>query len=103
MNVELLRKKLIAAARADKPREEAPYAFEKRVMAQIRTAAVPDAWLSYSIALWRAVAPCLVIMMAVGAWVYFEEIGSQNGFQTGLESDLEQTMLAGVDRNGETW
>jgi hypothetical protein len=102
MNTDMLHKKLIAAARAETPRDAVPYAFEKRVMGHIR-AAMPDACLSYSIALWRAAAPCLAIMMAVGAWVYLDETGIQNGSQAGLESDLEQTMLAAVESTGDTW
>jgi hypothetical protein len=104
MNTESLHKKLVAAARAGKPREDVPYAFEKRIMALIRSAPVsPDAWLSYSLALWRAAAPCLAIMLVAGTWVFYEETASQHGFQAGLESDLEQTMLAAVDNTGDTW
>lgn len=100
MRLELLHKKLIAAARADQPREDAPYAFEKRVMARVRQApALPDAAVAFSIALWRAAAPCLVIMTAMAAWVYFEE----NTVQAGFEPDLEQTMLAAVENTGDTW
>ena len=42
MNLAELQKKLIAAARADVPGDQVPYAFEKRVMALLASRVAPD-------------------------------------------------------------
>lgn len=53
------------------PRDErVPYAFEKRVLAHLAAAPAPDLLGLWSHALWRAVAPCLGVMLIALAISY---------------------------------
>ena len=49
------------------PVDHVPYAFEKRIMAHIEAApqAAINLWQQWSQALWRAVVPCLAVMILV--------------------------------------
>ena len=75
MNLAELERKLIAAARAHAPSDRVPYAFEKRIMAHLATRPMRDHWELWGRALWRAAAPCVAIMLVLGAWSFF---GSQS-------------------------
>ena len=44
MNLAELERKLIAAARANPPGDQVPYAFEKRILAHLATRPVADGW-----------------------------------------------------------
>lgn len=68
MNTEILLKKLMAAARKNKPSENVPYAFEKRIMARIAELSVYDSITVWSQMLWRAAAPCIIIMILACLW-----------------------------------
>ena len=100
MNLVELERKLIAAARATSPSDRVPYAFEKRIMAHLTAHPVLDGWALWGKALWRAVAPCIAIMLLLGCWTFFSTQGSAS---TDLTQDFENTMLAAVDQNGESW
>lgn len=93
MNPELLLQKLLAAGRAAAPSEHVPYAFEKGVMARIG-GRVPDFWTAWGSVLWRAVAPCAAIMLAVG-------LGSLTLAASDPAEDLgerlDTVLLAGLD------
>lgn len=65
MNPELLLQKLLAAARANAPSTHVPFAFEKRIMAHLPARGLPDLWTAWGVLLWRAVAPCCVVMLIV--------------------------------------
>ena len=97
MKLDELQRKLIAAARADKPADRVPYAFEKRIMARLAARPVADVWAFWSRSLWRAAAPCVAITLVLGAWAWF---GQNNSGSTTEEfsQDFEQTMLASVDQ-----
>jgi anti-sigma-K factor RskA len=101
MKVEGLFEKLIASARANPPSDAVPYAFEKRVMAHLAAAGVPDWWTLWSGALWRAAAPCVAITVLLSAWTFY----SGNGTPTHepLGADLENTVLAAIDHPGDVW
>ena len=58
MNLAELERKLIAAARANPPGDQVPYAFEKRILAHLATRPVADGWELWARALWRAAALC---------------------------------------------
>jgi hypothetical protein len=45
MQLDSLKQKLIAAARQDAPSDRVPFAFEKRIMARLAGAGVPDGWI----------------------------------------------------------
>ncbi len=97
MNLAELERKLIAAARANPPSERVPYAFAKRVLACLPARPVLDRWELWGRALWRAAAPCIAIMLLLGAWSVF---GPQPGTPTSdLSQQLEQTLLAAGDQD----
>jgi hypothetical protein len=97
MNLAQLERKLIAAARANPPSDRAPYAFEKRIMARLAARPVVDGWALWARALWRAAAPCVAIMLLLGAWSFFVSRSSTPA--SDLSQDLEKTLLAAVDQD----
>ena len=104
MNLAQLERKLIAAARANSPSDRVPYAFEKRIMARLAARPVVDAWELWARALWRAAAPCVAIMLLLGAWSFFTP--QSNPPASDLSQQLEQTLLAAVDQDApadSTW
>jgi hypothetical protein len=96
MDLAQLERKLIAAARANPPSEWMPYAFEKRIMARLNAAPVADRWALWARGLWRAAAPCVAIMLALGAWSFFTP--KSHAPATDLSQQLENTLLAAVDQ-----
>jgi hypothetical protein len=97
MNHAELEQKLIAAARARPPSDRVPYAFEKRIMARLAARPISDGWELWGIALWRAAAPCVGIMLLLGAWSWFTPPASAPA--TDLSQQLEQTLLAASDQD----
>ena len=97
MNLAELERKLIATARANPPSERVPYAFEKRIMARLAARPVVDGWALWARALWRAVAPCVAIMLLLGAWSFVASQGSPPA--NDLSQELEKTLLAAVDQD----
>jgi hypothetical protein len=104
MNLVQLHEKLIAAARAHPPSDEVPYAFETRILARLKAAPSLDHCGFWAQALWRAVAPCIAIMVLLGAlsvWVPFS-----NPPATDLSQEFENTLLAAADQESaadSTW
>ena len=99
MDLEKLQKKLIAAAKLSPPSERVPYAFEKRIMARLTAPLHVDEWSICGRWLWRAVAPCMSVMAALGVWVLatmHPEPENQN-----LEQAIENTLLSSDDVAGE--
>lgn len=94
MNLPELERKLLAAARANPPGEQVPYAFEKRIMARLRSAPVLDQWGQWASALWRAAAPCVAIMLLFSAWSFFSPPSVP---VSDLSQDFENTILAVAD------
>jgi hypothetical protein len=101
MNLVELEKKLLAAAKGNPPSDAAPHAFEQRIMAQLGARPPPDHWAWWSNALWRAVAPCLGVMLLLGAWAIVS--GSFGGLGDSLASDLESTLYAAIENLGNSW
>src|SRR5208337_4913050 len=97
MNLAQLERKLIATARANPPSDRVPYAFEKRILARLATRPVVDGWALWARALWRAAAPCVAIMLLLGAWSFATSYGSTSA--NDLSQDLEKTLLAAVDQD----
>jgi anti-sigma-K factor RskA len=100
MNLAELERKLIAAARANPPSDRVPYAFEKRIVAHLAARPVVDDWALWGRALWRAAAPCVAIMVLLGAWSFYDHKGSTPA--NDLSQDLEKTLLAAVDQDQTT-
>ncbi len=99
MNLNLLQRKLLNAARALRPDDRVPYAFEQRVMARVRGETVTDALTLWARALWRAAAPCAAIMMLFVAWsLVSPEAG---GPDSDLDQQLEAAMFASLPTEGE--
>jgi hypothetical protein len=94
MNIEKLQSRLIAAMRAARSSDAVPFAFEKRVMARLRRASVPDAWTHWGAAMLRACVPCVAIMLLCVAWTAFSGAPHPDGVT------LEETVLASVAEPG---
>ena len=95
MNLAHLRRKLIAAARANPPGDQVPYAFEKRVLARLRAAQVEDAWALWGRALWRSALACLVVAIGLSVWSY------QSNPE--VDIDLESAMVSAADQEVDSW
>ena len=91
MKKPLRPEEFVKLARQMAAEERVPYAFEKRVMANLE-APVIDPLAQWAKGLWRAVAPCLGIM-AVTAAVCFSQAGEPQA-ATNLDLDLENAVLA---------
>ncbi|MBI5802975.1 MAG: hypothetical protein HZA92_19915 [Verrucomicrobia bacterium] len=97
--MDQLQQKLMAVAKASPPGDHVPYAFEKRIMARLIAPLPVDVWAVWGRWLWRAVAPCMSVMAALGLWVIatmHPEQESQN-----LEQAIENTLLSSDDVAGE--
>lgn len=95
MKLEELQHKLILVARANRPSESVPYAFEQRVMARLRAGPTLDEWGLWATALWRATAPCLGIMLLLSVWTWLSP--GSGGNLTDLSQALDNTVLAAAD------
>jgi hypothetical protein len=90
MNLANLHKKLIAAARANPPGDQVPYAFEKRVLANLHGPKVEDSWALWGRALWRSAFACLVVAIGLSVWSFQSS--------TELDTDLESAMVSAADQ-----
>jgi len=97
MNIAELQKKLIAAARANAPGDEVPYAFEKRVTALLAARVAPDNLNLWVTGLWRAAVSCVAISLLLGAWAFFSPATTANDFS----QNFENTLLASVDQGDQ--
>jgi len=105
LELETLRQKLLAAARAQSPSDRVPYAFAKRILARLEPAPLPDLSAFWVRGLWRAAAPCVALALLLGVWCF---IGAQNNSGSAGLSDngdfaqhFEQTLLAAVEEPAE--
>ena len=96
MDIRKLHETLMAGARANPPVDTVPYAFEKRITAQLRALAPEDPLDQWSRALWRAAAPCLGIMLLLGVWSLSEDAGSSA--EGDLSQQLEHAVLAEAEQ-----
>ena len=104
MDIKKLQETLIKAARANPPGDAVPYAFEKRIAAHVRALAPGDQLGQWSRALWRAVVPCLGIMLLLGGWTFTQDLGSIS--DPDLSQQLEHAVLAEVEQEqalDSTW
>ena len=100
MNLDVLHRKLITAARANPPSEEVPYGFEKRILARVADQPVIDRVGLWAHALWRAVAPCTAVMVALCAWALLAP--SSDSPSVDLQLEFESTLLASVPMEAES-
>src|SRR5579864_7355051 len=104
MNLSELNRKLIAAARADQPGDQVPYAFEQRIMAHITGRVAADPWSFWSRALARSAMFCVAFMLLITALSFYQPSTNQDS----LSQDVEKTLFAAVenpsaDQVGEAW
>ena len=90
-----LHDKLIAAARATPPDDRVPYAFEKRIMAQLAGKTAPDSWSLWSHGLSRAALYCVIFMLVLTASSLLVPSANQDS----LSQAVDQTLFAAVDNN----
>lgn len=100
MNLDNLQTKLIASARATRPDERVPYAFQKRIMARLADGVRVDLLSAWSHALGRAAVSCVAIMLLSGAWFLWSD-HQQN--KTDFSQDLETAVLASAGSVDEAW
>lgn len=100
MNLIELQKKLVAAARLSAPDDRVPYAFEKRIMAQIAAQAGAERWVNWTRGWWRAAGACVAVAVVFGAVSLLAPVTPENG--NDLSQDFENTLLASVDQNDVT-
>ena len=77
---------------------QVPYAFEKRVMAVIRSSAVPDMWSMWLPTMKKAAVCGIGILLLTVAYIRYSGTHSPDL----LAGDLERTVLASVTSD-ETW
>jgi anti-sigma factor RsiW len=99
MNLDTLQRKLIAAARAEKPSDRVPLAFEKRIMARLEGACT-DLLGAWSRALWRAAFGCVVIMLLSGVLSLWTN--PQNG-DADFSQEFETAVFASAEPVDEPW
>lgn len=95
MNLAELETKLIAAARSHLPSDRVPYAFEQRVLAQLRKPPAADPAAFWARALWRGALSCVAVVLLLSAFAWFTPAGSD------LSDHLDDTVLAAVPRDAE--
>ena len=99
MNPTELHKTIVAIAKANPPGDRVPYAFEKRIMARLTAPLPVDSLVLWGRALWRAAAPCVGIVIALGILVaVLKPVGDPT---ESLSQDLENTVLFAVNQPGE--
>ncbi len=101
MNLDQLQKKLFAAARANPPSDQVPYAFEKRILARLASRRVQDAPSQWGAALWRGAAACVAVTVLLGVWSFSGFSRPHSG--ANLSQDLEHTLLASADDLDNNW
>jgi hypothetical protein len=99
MNPTELQKKLLAAARANPPSDDVPYAFEERIMSQLAAKSAPDFLAAWNRTLWQAAAPCIALTLLLGAWTRFAQ-GADRLPET-LAADLESSLYLPFDNSTE--
>jgi len=93
MDLSQLHHKLIAAAKTAPPDDRVPYAFEKRIMAQLAGRTAFDSWSLWGRALCRAAA-CSVGVVFLLSVISYALPNGPAGTQETLSQDVEQTLLA---------
>lgn len=100
MNLDVLYRKLIASARANPPSETVPYGFEKRILARVAGQPAVDRMGLWAAALWRAVAPCTAVMVALCIWALLAP--NRDSTSVDLQLEFESTLLASVPMEADS-
>ncbi|MDP7012234.1 MAG: hypothetical protein QF685_12740 [Verrucomicrobiota bacterium] len=69
--IDTILDEMLAKTREMPADDRVPYAFEKRIMAHIKETPEPatNPWELWGHSLWRAVVPCLAVMVLVAVWM----------------------------------
>ena len=100
MKLDQIIEKLLSTARKNQPSDRVPYAFEKRIMAQIADLpAAEDVWAAWSRLLWRAVAPCTAVAaLTVVAWLSFSPAQPD---LAALDPELDEIVAMAIELPAE--
>ena len=102
MNLNELRRQLLAAARAHPPDDHVPYAFEKRIIARLTEKSPLDSSAWWLRGLWRAAVSCVAICVLAGAWTFIGPVGASSADE--LSQQFENTVFAALEHDGDyTW
>lgn len=93
MELETKRQKVIAVAKGEIPSTRVPYAFEKRIMAQLRNIKL-DPWAFWERALWKAAAGCAALVVVLA--VFDHESAAQ---PEDLSAVIQNTVYAAVQES----
>jgi hypothetical protein len=96
MNQPDFQRKFYKAAARLPEQDRVPYAFEKRIMANL-DAMVTDVRAVWGRFLWRAVAPCLGVMLVTTI------LTSVTGETESFAPDLESAVLAPIATEYDNW
>lgn len=96
MNINLLHAKLIRVARSNPPSDQVPYAFEKRILARIRSERMIDNVTLWGRALWRAAVLCIGVMVFLSMWATYTPKPPATATADDLGLELETTLMASV-------
>ena len=98
MNVGKLENLLLEAAKKNPPHDRVPYAFEKRIMANLGAAPVIAPGLLFGRSLWRAAFSCMAITVMCGIWS-FSTIKKNE--QESFSQTFEKAVYATIDQHIE--
>ena len=96
MKLDDLQRKLIEVARGNPPSPAVPYAFEQRILAQLRRPVRLDPMVSWTIGLWRATVPCLILLSGVALWNWNDRPASSELAYSGADP-LEMAVVDAID------
>jgi len=94
-----LRTKLLRAAQQEPPQDHVPYAFEKRIMAQLGRVSPMDVWAAWGLPLWRGAVSCVAITLLCGAWSL--AVPASRDSQDSFAQEFEGTILASLNQHVE--
>jgi hypothetical protein len=92
MNMNELHAKLIAVARKNPPREQVPYAFEKRILSYLSARPAPNLWALWGRPLWLAALSCVAITLVCGLWAYGSHTSADSA--DSFSQDFEDAVFA---------
>jgi hypothetical protein len=90
---KLTPEEFVRLAREIPRNERVPYAFEKRIMAHLAQSPMPDVLSLWTRALWRAVVPCIGIMLVAAA----VSLAQPDDSNTDLETELDNAVMIAPD------
>ena len=100
MNLVELQKRLLAAARANVPGDQVPYAFEKRITALLAARGAAENLNLWVRGLWRAAVSCVAITLLLGAWAALHPAITTTPTDD-FAQNFENTLLASVDQSDQ--